>query len=177
MKSNQNYLKPQDIVVLLKILAKGNDQWYHHTLAEELGISQSEVSESLNRSKYARLINSERKQVSKLAFKDFLFHGVPFVWAAQPGPVVRGYPTAHSTSPLDEQIMSSEDQFVWPHARGNMKGHGINPLYKSVPDAALNDPQFYELMALTDALRVGKAREVKLAREILEERIEHAQEP
>jgi hypothetical protein len=45
------------------------------------------------------------------------------------------------------------------------------PLYESVPEAALEDPQFYELLALFDALRAGQARERKLAAELLGERL------
>lgn len=62
MQQSKNNLKPQDIVILLKIIALGNNQWFHHTIAQELGISQSEVSQSLNRSKYAGLIDEARKK-------------------------------------------------------------------------------------------------------------------
>jgi len=37
------------------------------------------------------------------------------------------------------------------------------PLYPSVPEAANKDEKLYELLALADALRVGRAREKELA--------------
>jgi hypothetical protein len=37
------------------------------------------------------------------------------------------------------------------------------PLYSSVPEAALRDTKLHELLALTDALRVGRAREREIA--------------
>ena len=57
MAQVKNNLKSQDIVILLKIIAMGKENWFHHTLAQELGMSQSEVTQSLNRSKYAGLID------------------------------------------------------------------------------------------------------------------------
>jgi hypothetical protein len=75
---------------------------------------------------------------------------------------VRGLPTAHSAEPLKNEILSDET-YVWPSAKGKVRGHGIEPLYRSVPEAALKDFKLYELLALVDALRVGKAREKELA--------------
>ena len=48
---------------------------------------------------------------------------------------------------------------VWPDARGNTKGQAVEPLFKSVPEAVRKDPQLYALLALTDAIRFGQARE------------------
>ncbi len=85
MAQAKNNLKPQDIVILLKIIALGRQSWYHHTIAEELGMSQSEVSQSLNRSKYADLIDDARKKVNKLAFVEFLLHGITYAFPQKPG--------------------------------------------------------------------------------------------
>jgi hypothetical protein len=52
-----------------------------------------------------------------------------------------------------------------------MRGQAIEPLHPKIPEACLRDKKFYELMALTDALRVGKAREHHLAVKLLKERI------
>jgi hypothetical protein len=45
------------------------------------------------------------------------------------------------------------------------------PLYENLPLAAQDDPAFYELLALFDALRAGQARERELAKKLLEERL------
>jgi hypothetical protein len=47
----------------------------------------------------------------------------------------------------------------------------FSPLYKSVPEAIRNDPGLYELLALLDAIRDGRARERKLAEKELTSRI------
>ena len=45
------------------------------------------------------------------------------------------------------------------------------PLYPSVPEAALKDEKLHELLALVDALRVGRAREKELAIRELKKRL------
>jgi len=53
MKIQQSAMKPQDVVLLLKIISIENDNWNQQQTASELFMSQSEVSESVARSKYA----------------------------------------------------------------------------------------------------------------------------
>ena len=49
-------LKPQDVVVLLKLVALGDRGWTFQSLAVELSISQSEVHAAVRRSVAARLM-------------------------------------------------------------------------------------------------------------------------
>jgi len=162
MKHQNGQMKPQDILILLKIVSTKNEAWSQKPMAEALCMSQSEVSESVARSKYAGLLEPQGKKVMKLALMEFLQYGIRYVFPQKPGPVVRGIPTSHSASPLKDEINSTED-FVWPYAKGTVRGHSIVPLYISVPEAALKDAALYELLVLVDALRVGRAREKELA--------------
>lgn len=170
MKTMNYQMKPQDIVILLKIVAINNDNWQQKPLAEALGMSQSEVSQSVARSQYAGLLFGNGKQVMKSALLEFLQYGLGYAFPQKPGAIVRGIATAHAASPLKENIDSTES-YVWPYAKGNQRGQTIVPLYTSVPEAALKDSMLYELLALTDALRVGKAREKAMAIEELKKRI------
>lgn len=163
-------MRPHDIAVLLKIAAKGNSNWLMKDISHELGISASEVSESLNRSAIAGLIAPDKKQLMRLALLDFLEFGLRYVYPQHPGALVKGMPTAHAAPPLSETIVNVEP-YVWPYAKGKVRGQSIEPLHPKVPEACLMDHRFYELMALCDALRVGKAREKKLATEELKKRI------
>ncbi len=165
-----NGMRPQDIVILMKIVAVSDNPWYMKDLAGELGISQSEISESLNRSVLAGLIAADKRRVIKSALLEFLQHGLRYVFPQHPGAVVRGMPTAHSALPLSGSI-SSEEPFVWPWARGEHRGQSIEPLHPSVPKACEKDETLHALLALTDALRVGKIREQKLAMQELRERL------
>jgi hypothetical protein len=55
-------MRPHDIVILLKIAAKDDRDWYMKDLAYELGISASEISESIHRSVIAgRALFFDRK--------------------------------------------------------------------------------------------------------------------
>jgi len=174
MAQVKNNLKPQDIVILLKIITMGKENWFHHTIAQELGMSQSEVTQSLNRSKYARLIDNERKKVNRLAFSEFILHGISYAFPQQPGALVRGVLTAHSAEPLNNLINSNE-KYVWPYAKGTDRGQAIEPMYNTAVEASLKDRELYELLTLVDALRVGKVREKELAKKELEKRILNVQ--
>ena len=162
--------KPQDILLLLKLVSLNDQTWKQKAVADAIGISQSEISESVVRLKYSGLLDPRGKKVMKLALIDVLQFGVKYIFPQKPGAVVRGIPTSHSASPLKEQIQSSEE-YVWPYAKGSVKGHSIIPLYSSVPEAALRDHQLYELLALVDAIRVGRAREREIAIKELKQRI------
>ena len=157
-----NGMRPQDIVILLKIAAKGEIPWKMKDLSNELEISASEISESLNRSMLANLISQNKKTLMKASLLDFLEHGLKYVFPQKPGSLVRGIATSHSAEPLNKTI-HSEDKYVWPFATGTLRGEAIEPLHPSVPKACLEDKVLYELLALTDALRVGKIREQKAA--------------
>jgi len=151
-------------VVLLKVLARGNKPWRHLELAYELGMSQSEVSSALERSRRLGLLDDSKKKIQKPALKEFLKYALKFVFPTEPGPLVRGLPTAHSAPPLVSKIVAKEsDKYVWPYGEGNVRGQAIEPLYPSVPDAAKKDPKLHQLLALVDVLRVGRAREQALA--------------
>jgi len=164
-------MRPHDVVVLLKIAAKGNEPWLMKDLSIELGISPSEVSESLHRSAYSGLISQNKKQLMKMALLEFLQYGLKYVYPQQPGALVRGIPTAYSAPPLSKYIVSNEN-IVWPYAEGNVRGQALEPLYSGAPKAGLQDSKLYELLALTDALRIGKAREKTIAMEELKKRLE-----
>ncbi len=165
-----NGMRPHDVVILLKIIAIENENWLMKDIANELHISSSEVSESLNRSVWAGLISNDKKRIFKAALLDFLIHGLKYVYPQKPGAMVRGINTAHSAPPLSYNI-SSEQYYVWPYAEGNSRGFAIEPLHPNVPKACLEDKKLYELLALIDAIRIGSIREQNMAIDELKNRI------
>jgi hypothetical protein len=68
-------------------------------------------------------------------------------------------------------VASPSEVYVWPDPQGVVRGQAIAPLYRSVPQAASNDPELYALLSLIDALRVGRVREQRLAASELEKRL------
>lgn len=157
-------MRPQDIVILLKKVTLAGRGMTNAQIAKELGISASEVSEALERCKTARLIDNLKQRVNILALKEFLIHGLKYVFPAQPQAKVRGIATAISAPPMNEKIPSGKDVYVWPDAKGNMRGEAITPLYRTVPEAVKIDSMLHSLLAIADIFRIGRVREVELAK-------------
>jgi len=170
MKKFQYHIKPQDILILLKILSMDRRDWRQVDLAESLDISQSEISQSLVRLKYADLLTDDTRNVMRSSLLEFLLHGIKYAFPQKPGAMVRGIPTAHSAPPLKNEILSNEN-YVWPTATGDVRGFRVDPLYPSIPKAVKNDLKLYAMLALVDAIRIGRAREKKLAEQELKKLI------
>jgi len=164
-------MRPLDLVILLKIVALKDQEWRNSDLSYLLKISASEISEALNRNKIAGLIDSQKRNVHTNALTEFLIYGLKYVFPVEPGAVSRGIPTAHSAYPMNEKIILSSDIYVWPYSEGDFRGQSIEPLYKTVPSIIHEDSLFYELLAITDTLRVGRAREIDIAVKELKKRI------
>lgn len=158
-----NGMRPQDIVILLKIIALGNKPWQNKDLAQSLFISSSEISEGLNRNEMAGLIDHKKKRVNREPLMEFLEHGLHYVFPQYPGSMVNGMPTAHC-HPFMKQYFTSELQYVWADAiNGEERGLSIEPLYQGQVKAAHQDAQLYKFLALIDVIRVGRVREIDIA--------------
>ncbi len=166
-------LKPQDIVILLKLVTLRGRPWSYNGLANELFMSPSETHSGIKRAVAARLFDEGRNVPRIKALEEFLVHGVKYAFPPNRGPLTRGVPTSHAAPPLKEQIVKSTDPPpVWPDPEGTVRGFEFSPLYKSVPKAAGLDSNLYELLALVDAIRDGRARERELAVKELKARLE-----
>ncbi len=165
------FTKPQDVVVALKLCLNAPPQSYAD-LGQSLGMSASEVHAAVRRLADARLIDPENKEVRREALRNFLIHGVPYAFPASLKEVTRGMPTAWAAPAMVGKLSSTEQlPPVWPDPEGRVQGTSVQPLYPSVPHAARNDPELYDLLSLVDALRVGRARERNLAEKEISERL------
>lgn len=168
-------LKPQDVVILLKLVALGRQPWTYQRLAVELSISQSEVHAGVRRAEAAHLMSGTSAASGRPilpALKEFLMHGVRYAYPPDHGGLVRGMPTAYAAPPLNKVIVqTNEPPPVWPYAEGTVRGYKFAPLYPSVPKAAERDPKLYELLALVDAMRDGRARERNMAAKEIDRRL------
>lgn len=159
-------LKPQDVVVLLKLVAIGQKSWTYASLAETLQLSASQVYSAVERLMKARLAARMNRKIEPQLrnAEEFLTHGVQYVFVPEHGGITRGMPTGFAAPPLDKMFhVSNELPPVWPDPEGDVRGLSFSPLHKNVPDAARRDPVLYELLALVDAIRDGRARERKMA--------------
>lgn len=166
-------LKPQDVFVALGAVIKPPSGYTYLERAQHLGMSVSEVHAADKRLKAAGLMADGRP--NRTALEEFLVHGLRYVFVPELGPIVRGTPTAHSGPGLSGLISDGEPPPVWPDPEGMVRGVSFSPLYRSVPEAARRDPELHELLALADALRAGRARERKLAAELMHTHLSRGQ--
>lgn len=164
-------LKPQDLLVLLKAVANPDRRWTYAALGDELAMSPSEVHASVKRAVAAGLAVAPARGIWSPVLPhvlELMLHGVKYVWPAEVGPVKRGVPTAFGMQPLaDELAVAPGEAPVWAHPAGTAKGPALSPLYRTAPQAALKDPALHRLLALLDAVRIGRARERSLASRLL----------
>ena len=168
-------LKPQDVLILLKLVALDGQPWRQIQLASELGFSQGEVSSGLKRAMAARLLvhDGEHVRPAQSLLLEFLLHGVPYVFIPDRGALTRGMPTAEAAPVFSGLLMPGDDPPpVWPDPDGTIRGESFSPLYPSAPSAARRDAVLYDLLALVDGLRGGKARVRSFARKELKKRLE-----
>jgi hypothetical protein len=166
-------LKPHDIYVLLKLVSLGDSRWTYAFLSESLFMSLSEVHAAMKRALSARLYDDLRRLPVKKALEEYLIHGVKYAYPPDRGGPTRGMPTSYAAPPLNQMISSSDDlPPVWPDPEGSVRGTEFSPLHKSVPRAAVLDHTLYELLALVDAIRDGRARERDLAVREIQKRLQ-----
>jgi DNA-binding Lrp family transcriptional regulator len=163
----QPLLKPQDLVVALKIAVNEDKSYTFAELARELYLAASEVHSAVKRAESAWLLARYEGKVTavRMALKEFAIHGVKYAFPALLGPLTRGTPTAISAPPLKGYFSQNEGniEWVWPDTEGESWGATLCPLYPSVPAAARIDKRLYQVLTLIDALRYGAAREREIA--------------
>jgi len=176
-KSNpQIVLRPQDLVVLLRLALERGPAPPYAALAADLGLTASETHAAVERAVAAQLARKDaggKATVVREALRLFLQHGARYCFPATRGGMTRGLPTGYAAPPLNELIVAGSDPVpVWPYKNGTLRGIALQPLYPSVPDAAARNPALYELLVLFDAIRAGSARERALAIDLLDKRLQ-----
>jgi hypothetical protein len=166
-------LKAQDILVLLKLVARRDEPWTYSQLATELDLSSSQVHAAVRRIIRSGLALDEngRVRVHIRNLEEFLLHALRYVYVPERGPTSRGMATLTSAPPFSAMFLDSSDPIVWPDPSGDVRGESLKPIHKSAPAAARRDPKLYELLVISDALRAGRARERQAAAKELKKRL------
>ncbi len=171
--AHQPTLRPQDVVVALALHLHDGADWTYASIAQALALSAGEVHKATRRLADARLFSPARRAVAKGPLAEFVEHGVRFAFPAVRLGRAVGLPSAHSAPVLRAVLRAPDaDPCVWPDVDGAVEGQGLVPLYPGVVAAARQNPQLYDLLALTDALRIGGARERRAAGQLLRQRLE-----
>lgn len=163
-------IKPQDVVVLCKMLAKQNDQqWSQNSIASELFLSPSQVNSAFRNLVAAGLLTQyhtkSKPEPILQACEEFFIHALKYLFPGKMGEISRGIPTSYAAHMKDEIHAGSEPIPVWPYAEGKKRGVALKPLYHTVPKSIDKYPDalFYEFLGLLDAIRSGRAREKNIA--------------
>lgn len=164
-------IKPQDIVVLAKLIARqGDKSWSQNSIALELCLSPSQINSAFKRLVAAGLLTPyhppNKPEPIIQACEEFFTHALKYIFPAKLGELARGVPTSYSGPSLKKQIVIGSDPIpVWPYGKGEERGVALKPLYSSVPESVIKhpDPLFYDLLTLIDAIRSGRAREKQIA--------------
>lgn len=154
-------LNPSDIVVLSAICLRHGD-WTQSDIARQLGLSQSSVNRSLRQLRTSGLWRGRAGGVDRAGVVELFVHGIKYVYPAELGAPARGVPTAHS-GPSFAELFPATELKVWPHEAGEAYGTAVSPIHPAVPAAAMVDPRFHDLMSTLDVLRIGRARERRVA--------------
>lgn len=170
-------LKPQDVLVVLKLVASGGLNFTFAQLGQQIGMSASESHQAFHRARRAGLVQPVFNQPVNGAVAELLIHGLKYVFPVHPGGRTRGMLTGVAAPPLSASFnvgTADRDVFVWPDPEGSHAGLEIRPLCRSVPVAARQDARLYEWLVVADVLRgAGRARERELAEEWVRGRLQN----
>lgn len=139
-------------------------------LARELHMPLATVQRSLGRLGNTPAFDPQRRHVDIAGCEELFEHALAFVASASVGDRTRGMPTAWAIPALAKRLRVSTDAPlpVWPQPRGRVRGVAVRPLHPGVLTLAAADPEMHELLALTDAARLGDPKISKRALGLLQ---------
>lgn len=168
MATQSMVLRPHDVCVALQLVLSPEADF--RSLASNVGLSLGETHNATKRLQAAQLVLSHRRAANRPRLLEFVLAGVPYAFPGELGPETLGVFTAHSGPALRDEILA-EDAVVWPSASGTERGAALAPLCPRAAELPEKNARLYRWLTAIDALRVGRARERKLAREILEDEL------
>jgi hypothetical protein len=170
-------LRPQDVLCACKLysLEVGRTEWTYAGLAGAVGLSAGEAHNSYRRCRGA-LIVTPGGSVDRRHLVELLTVAAPIVFYAKRGGLASGLPTATWAPSLRDKFDHPAGALpcVWSlqdSSREAVQGESVDPIYPTVPEAAWQDSLVYELLALTDVVRVGGRSDRERATRLLELRV------
>jgi hypothetical protein len=163
-------LRPVDIAVALRLVVDPGSGY--ESLAEVLGIGVGGAHRSVRRLEAAHLLARERREVLRENLREFLIHGLRYVFYAEIGAETLGVPTAHASG-----VANAGRSYVWASAFGDQRGEAISPLFPQAIDLPRTDPAVYLALAVVDSIRIGGVRERREAGAWLQAWLENPERP
>lgn len=166
-------LKPQDTLITLKYwsVRRAKISLGLRDLAQSLGVSAGEVSKGIKRCISAKLmVERDGAFYSETgALLEWLSYGVRFALPKQEAGFGRGMATAWNCPLVKTELVPPNPGYVWSVAGGDSEGVVLEPIHPSAPFAASRDELVYQALALVDVIRIGKPRELQIARDALKQ--------
>jgi hypothetical protein len=152
MNHRSQSLKPVDVAVALQLTLHRERSF--RGLAYAVRISTGEAHNAVCRLRAARLADDLPLVIARPQLLDFLLHGVPYAYPAEPGAETWGVPTAHSARPLTFEF-PARSPLVWPCLCRTLWGRSVTPLFPAAAALVPHNPQLHRMLALVDAVRIG----------------------
>jgi len=144
-------------------------------LAKQIGSNPSQVTRAIQALLKANLIYPmEGKLVANFYGWEKILLAIEYLFPVSVGGIVVGMPTSYGAPPISNEINPGSDPIpVWPCAKGGVRGLCVEPLYSDMPKALIEypDEDFYTLLVLIDALRIGRSREKELGKKYILEKL------
>lgn len=165
-------LRALDIVVGIKLICQpGLGQV---KTATQLGLHQSQVSNSIKLLLDRQLFWGSKKKLEPNFYAwEELLPILKYFYPANMGSITVGMPTSYAAPPLNTIMQAGNDPVpVWPCGHAKTKGLRVEPLHPNIPEALIQypDQDFYEILTLVDALRIGSARDKEYGKKLLLEK-------
>ena len=125
-------LKPQDVLVVLKLCTYPDVRPPISIIASDLSLSPSEVHGAIGRLRKSRLLHgpSLKDRPNIAALEEFLVHGLKYAFPAEHSEVTRGIPTSYAAEPLKSEVSMSND--LPPYGLGTRETRGGWDLNRSI---------------------------------------------
>jgi hypothetical protein len=164
---NQPTLKPQDIVVAVKIAVSHGERFTYVAAARQIGLAPSRIHSSVQMLIKARLASGNSKDgvsVSSARLADVIIFGVPYFFPPVVGGPTRGMATGTALDAMHKELLpSAEAAYVWPDSEGKNRGSSLLPIHPCLLTASKNDPILYQVFMAIDVLRTESSRERDMA--------------
>jgi|GEM_PF-2387873 len=151
-------MKPQDVLLALKIVANTPLSLRQIDLAHSLHISQSEINRSLARLAECTIYIKETKTIDILKLMEFIEHAAPFVLHINRTGPTGGKPLFQSKRYKHNRFQIPV-QWGWTNQKGKKGLHGYAPFHPSVPISCQSDPALHRLVVLFERTLISDAPE------------------
>ncbi len=166
-------LQPRDIVIALQ-LAHAGDAWTVRSLGDPIGVAPGSIHRGLERLASVGVYEPRGRSLNAAVLDELIRHGLRFVLGGGLGAETRGVPTAWGVAPLRERVSVSAPAPVWPSPRGTERGPALTPIVDNAVALLDSAPKVATDLALVDAIRIGAARDRRLAMDLLLARLQGA---